>query len=81
MPEPDNQGVSIRPRLATAAAAALLAANVIVPFLWGDVYPFTSAPMFRGRIAAPMAATTPVAQGEETLSVTVNVSWAIKAAQ
>ncbi|MFL6793341.1 MAG: SIMPL domain-containing protein [Bradyrhizobium sp.] len=40
-----------------------------------------SAPMFRGRIAAPMAATTPVAQGEETLSVTVNVSWAIKAAQ
>ena len=25
-----------------------------------------------------MAAATPVAQGEETLSVTVNVSWAIK---
>jgi hypothetical protein len=28
------------------AAAALLAANVVVPLLWGDVYPFTSAPMF-----------------------------------
>jgi uncharacterized protein len=38
-----------------------------------------SAPMFRGKMAAPMAAATPVAQGEETLSVTVNVSWAIKA--
>jgi hypothetical protein len=24
----------------------LLAANVVVPLLWGDVYPFTSAPMF-----------------------------------
>ena len=39
-------------------------------------------PMFRGRMmaAAPMA-TTPVAQGEETLSVTVSVSWAIKPGQ
>jgi uncharacterized protein len=37
-----------------------------------------SAPVFRGKMAmAPMAA-TPVAQGEETLSVTVSVSWAIK---
>ena len=37
-----------------------------------------SVPMFRGKIAmAPMVA-APVAQGEETLSVTVNVSWAIK---
>ncbi len=36
------------------------------------------APMFRGKLAAPMAAGAPVAQGEETLSVTVNVSWAIK---
>jgi hypothetical protein len=25
----------------------LLAANVVVPLVWGDVYPFTSAPMFR----------------------------------
>ena len=33
---------------------------------------------FRGRIAAGMAVSAPVAQGEETLSVTVNVSWAIK---
>jgi uncharacterized protein YggE len=33
--------------------------------------------------AAPMAlaAPTPIAQGEETLSVTVSVTWAIKAAQ
>ncbi len=37
------------------------------------------APLFRGKMAAPMAAGAPVAQGEETLSVTVNVSWAIKA--
>jgi uncharacterized protein len=35
-------------------------------------------PVFRAKMAAPMAAPTPVAQGEETLSVTVNVSWAIK---
>ena len=36
------------------------------------------APVFRGKmVAAPMAA-TPVAQGEETLAVTVSVSWAIK---
>lgn len=34
-------------------------------------------PMFRSKIAG-MAAPTPVAQGEETLSVTVSVSWAIK---
>ncbi len=39
------------------------------------------APMFRGKMAAPMAAAAPVAQGEETLSVSVNVSWAIKASQ
>ena len=38
-------------------------------------------PVFRGKVAAPMAAGAPVAQGEETLSVTVSVSWAIKAAQ
>ncbi len=35
-------------------------------------------PVFRAKMATPMAASTPVAQGEETLSVTVNVSWAIK---
>jgi hypothetical protein len=36
-------------------------------------------PMFRAKMAtAGFAAPTPVAQGEETLSVTVNVSWAIK---
>jgi uncharacterized protein len=41
----------------------------------------SSSPMpFRARMMAP-AAPTPVAQGEETLSITVNVSWAIKPAQ
>ena len=38
-------------------------------------------PMFRGKMAAPMAAGAQVAPGEETLSVTVSVSWAIKASQ
>src|SRR4051812_38375739 len=38
-------------------------------------------PLFRSKVAAPMAAGAPVAQGEETLSVTVSVSWAIKTAQ
>jgi uncharacterized protein YggE len=40
-------------------------------------------PMFRAKmVAAPMAmaAPTPIAQGEETLAVTVSVTWAIKAA-
>ncbi|MBR0871857.1 SIMPL domain-containing protein [Bradyrhizobium tropiciagri] len=36
-------------------------------------------PMYRSKMATPMAASgAPVAQGEETLSVTVSVSWAIK---
>jgi hypothetical protein len=36
-------------------------------------------PLFKARMAtAPMAAPAAVAPGEETLSVTVNVSWAIK---
>jgi uncharacterized protein YggE len=35
-------------------------------------------PVFRGKMVAGMAAAAPVAQGEETLSVTVNVAWAIK---
>jgi uncharacterized protein len=38
----------------------------------------SAPPVFRAKMAtAPMVA-TPVAQGEETLSVTVSVSWAIK---
>ena len=37
-------------------------------------------PVFRAKMTAEMAA-APVAQGEETLSVTVNVSWAIKQGQ
>jgi uncharacterized protein YggE len=38
-------------------------------------------PAFRGKMAMPMAAAapTPIAQGEETLSVSVSVTWAIKA--
>jgi uncharacterized protein YggE len=35
-------------------------------------------PMLRSKVAAPMAAGAQVAPGEETLSVTVSVSWAIK---
>ena len=37
-------------------------------------------PVFRGKLAAPMAANapTPIAPGEELLSITVNVTWAIK---
>src|SRR4051812_7416590 len=38
---------SIRSRIGMFAAAALLLANIVVPMIWGDVYPFTSAPMFR----------------------------------
>jgi uncharacterized protein YggE len=39
-------------------------------------------PLFRARMAAPMAAApTPVAQGEETLSITVGMTWAIKKEQ
>ena len=41
----------------------------------------SATPVFRGKMAAPMAAGAPVAQGEETLSVTVSVSWAIKPKQ
>ncbi|MBR1141834.1 SIMPL domain-containing protein [Bradyrhizobium sp. AUGA SZCCT0431] len=36
------------------------------------------SPMFRSKVAGGMAASAPVAQGEETLSVSVSVSWAIK---
>ncbi len=40
-------------------------------------------PAFRAKVAMPMAAAapTPIAQGEETLSVSVSVTWAIKAGQ
>ena len=39
-------------------------------------------PVFRSKMAAPMAAApTPVAPGEEMLSITVNVTWAIKQGQ
>jgi hypothetical protein len=36
-----------RSQFALVAVALLLAANVVVPLVWGDVYPFTSSPMFR----------------------------------
>jgi uncharacterized protein YggE len=39
----------------------------------------SGTPMFRSKAASGMAASAPVAQGEETLSVSVSVSWAIKA--
>jgi uncharacterized protein YggE len=36
-------------------------------------------PVFRGKVMAGMAAApTPIAQGEETLSVSVSITWAIK---
>jgi uncharacterized protein len=38
------------------------------------------APVFRAKMLGGMAAPTPVAQGEQTLSVNVSVSWAIKQA-
>ena len=39
-------------------------------------------PMFRAKAVAGMAAApTPIAQGEETLSVSVSVTWAIKPKQ
>ena len=42
----------------------------------------TPLPLLRTRIAAPMtAAPAPIAQGEETLSVSVSVTWAVKPGQ
>jgi uncharacterized protein len=38
-------------------------------------------PVFRSKAVGGMAANAPVAQGEETLSVSVSVSWAIKPKQ
>jgi len=38
-------------------------------------------PIYRSKAIAPQSASAPVAQGEETLSVTVSVSWAIKPKQ
>jgi len=39
-------------------------------------------PVFRAKVGAPMAiAPTPIAQGEETLSISVSVTWAIKQSQ
>lgn len=38
-------------------------------------------PLFKARMATPQMAPAAVAPGEETLSVTVNISWAIKQVQ
>jgi uncharacterized protein YggE len=38
-------------------------------------------PMMYRRAAAPMAASVPIAPGEETLRIAVSVTWAIKAAE
>jgi uncharacterized protein len=40
-----------------------------------------AVPMFRAKMAPMAAASVPVAQGEETLSVSVSVIWAIKTPQ
>jgi hypothetical protein len=40
---------SARPILPLSAVGLFLAAHVLVPLVWGDVYPFTSAPMFRDK--------------------------------
>ena len=41
-----------------------------------------AAPVFRSKMVAPLsAAPTPIAQGEETLSISVSVTWAIKQGQ
>ena len=37
----------LRSRMAMSAVALLLLANIVIPLAFGDVYPFTSAPMFR----------------------------------
>ena len=41
------KAVAVRSKLAFLAVTLLLAANIVVPLVWGDVFPFTSAPMFR----------------------------------
>jgi uncharacterized protein len=38
-------------------------------------------PIFRAKVAPMAAAPTPIAQGEETLSISVSVTWAIKQGQ
>lgn len=36
-----------RDKLALGTAGVFLLLNIIVPVVWGDIYPFTSGPMFR----------------------------------
>lgn len=44
---PRSAGVRQQTTLALCLVGIYLAAHAIVPLVWGDVYPFTSAPMFR----------------------------------
>lgn len=41
-----NQPLHVPPK-PVLIATLFLAANALVPLIWGDVYPFTTAPMFR----------------------------------
>lgn len=36
-----------RDKIALATAGVFLLLNIVVPVVWGDIYPFTSGPMFR----------------------------------
>ena len=55
------------------------AAGVTLGAPWSISEGGAPQPMFRAKMAAGMPASpTPIAQGEETLSVSVNVTWAIK---
>lgn len=39
--------MKLRDTIALATTAVFLLLNIVVPVIWGDIYPFTSAPMFR----------------------------------
>lgn len=39
--------MKLRDKIALATAGVFLLLNIIVPVVWGDIYPFTSGPMFR----------------------------------
>jgi uncharacterized protein len=61
------------------AAGVTLGAPIDISEGGGGMAPMPLRRM--GRMAVGMATSVPVAQGEDTLQVTVNVSWAIKPAQ
>ena len=39
--------MQLRDKIALATAGVFLLLNMVVPVVWGDIYPFTSGPMFR----------------------------------